>query len=53
MKEYLQFVWESVIHPKQFVDLLPAIQLILAIICWYYIIRAFIQIYKDRQHGNK
>ena len=40
MKDYLEFVWQSAIHPNNFIDLLPAIQLILAVICWYYMIRA-------------
>lgn len=53
MQDYLEFVWQSAIHPHSFFDLLPAIQLILAMICWYYMVRAFIQIYKDKQHGKK
>lgn len=46
MKEYLQFVWESAIHPNSFVDVLPAVQLVLALVCWYFGVRAFISIYK-------
>lgn len=46
MKDYLKFVWNSALHPTQFVDLLPAFQLILALICWYYIVRTFIELYK-------
>ncbi len=56
MRDYLQFVWDSAIHPNSFVDLLPAFQLVLAIICWYFIVRAFISIYqhnKQMKHGKK
>ena len=56
MKDYLQFVWDSAIHPNSVLDLLPAIQLVLAIICWYYIVRTFIAIYqhnKQMKNGNK
>lgn len=53
MKDYLQFVWNSLLHPTQFVDVLPAVQLVLAVICWYYIVRVFIQIYKDKHYGKK
>ena len=53
MRDYLEFVWQSAIHPKDFFDLLPAIQLILAMICWYYMVRVIIQIYKDKQNGKK
>lgn len=53
MKNYLQFVWESLTHPHDLIDLLAPMQLLLAIVCWYFIIRAFIQIYKDKQHGKK
>ena len=53
MKDYLQFVWDSLIHPHQFMDVIPAVQLLLALICWYYAIRAFILIYKYYKHGKK
>ena len=53
MKGYLSFVWDSLIHPHEFMDIIPAVQLLLAFVCWYFIIRAFIQIYKDKQHGKK
>ena len=49
MRDYLEFVWQSAIHPNSFIDLLPAIQLILAVICWYYMIRAGISIYQDKK----
>lgn len=49
MKEYLQFVWQSATHPNSFVDVLPAFQLIIAIVCWYYIVRAFISIYQHNK----
>lgn len=53
MRDYLEFVWQSAIHPKDFFDLLPAIQLVLALICWYYMIRAFIAIFQDyKQNKN-
>jgi len=52
MKEYLSFVWESLIHPHEFMDIAPAIQLILALICWYYCVRAFISLYKHYKHGK-
>jgi hypothetical protein len=55
MKDYLQLVWELAIHPQNGLDLLPAIQLVLAFICWYYAIRAGISIYQDKkqQRGKK
>jgi len=53
MRDYLEFVWQSAIHPDSFLDLLPAIQLTLALICWYYILRTFIEIYKLNRHGKK
>ena len=49
MNEYLSFVWESFIHPHSILDLLAPIQLFLAFICFYYIIRSFIEIYKLRK----
>jgi hypothetical protein len=53
MEDYLQFVWESAIHPQSFVDILPAFQLILAVVCWIYIIKAFISIYQyNKQMKN-
>lgn len=36
MRDYLEFVWQSAIHPNNFIDLLPAIQLVLALMCWTY-----------------
>ena len=53
MKNYLQFVWELLTHPYDLLDLLAPIQLLLAIVCWYFIIQTFIQIYKDKQYGTK
>ena len=56
MEDYLQFVWESAIHPKSFVDILPAFQLVIAVVCWWFIIKAFISIYqhnKQIKHGKK
>lgn len=56
MKDYLQFVWDSAMHPSSALDLLPAIQLILAIVCWYFIVQAFISIYqhnKQMKNGKK
>lgn len=53
MKEYLQFVWQSATHPNSFIDVIPAVQLVLALICWYYIARTFIQLYKERNYGKK
>jgi hypothetical protein len=55
MKDYLKFVWQSAIHPTQFVDLLPAFQLVLFIMFCYAAIRAFISIYqhnKQLQNGK-
>ena len=56
MRDYLQFVWNSAMHPNSVLDLLPAIQLVLAVDCWYFIVRAFISIYqhnKQMKNGNK
>ena len=56
MRDYLNFVWQSLIHAHSIVDVLPAFQLILALICWYFIIRAFISIYqhnKQIKNGKK
>lgn len=46
MKEYLEFVWSSAIHPANAVDILAPTQLIIAIICWYYCIRAIVELTK-------
>ena len=53
MKDYLEFVWQSAIHPDSFLDLIPAVQLMLTAICWYYIVKIFIEIYKTNTHGKK
>ena len=50
MKEYLNFVWDSLSHPQSPLDLIAPIQLGLAILCWYYIVRAFIEIYKMKKN---
>ena len=52
MKEYLSFVWQSLTHPTQIMDVMPAVQLVLALICWYYCIRAFIAIAKEKYNSN-
>jgi hypothetical protein len=52
MKDYLQLVWELAMHPQNGLDLLPAIQLVLAFICWYYVIRVFILIYQDKKQKD-
>jgi len=46
MKDYLNFVWESLIHPKSFVDLLPAFQLTIFILFCVFAVKAFIEIWK-------
>jgi hypothetical protein len=53
MKEYLNFVWESTIHPREFVDMLPAIQLVLFVTFLYFAIKTFISIYKLNKHEKK
>jgi hypothetical protein len=56
MKQYLQFVWDSTIHPNSIFDFLPVIQLVLVLVCWTYIAILFVDIYKHNKqmkHGNK
>ena len=53
MQEYFKFVWASTIHPADSLDILAPIQLVLAVICWIYIIKSFILIYKHHKHGSK
>lgn len=50
MKDYLQFVWDSLVDPHSIMDVLPAAQLVLALICWYYAVRAIISIYQYNKH---
>jgi len=52
MKEYLKFVWHSLIHPTNFVDFLPAFQLGLFILFIYYIFRAGISLIQDRKEDR-
>lgn len=46
MKDYLQFVWESLMHPQSLLDLLAPFQLLIFILFSFYAVRAFIEIYK-------
>jgi hypothetical protein len=52
MKEYLQFVWNSLIHPTNFVDFLPAFQLVLFILFIYCMFRAFLSIIQDAKEDR-
>jgi len=49
MKEYFKFLWECTIHPKSFMDLLAPFQLVLFMLFIYYVIMAFISIYKHNK----
>ena len=50
MIDFLKFAWESLIHPTSLLDLLAPFQLLLALICWFYIGKAFIEIYKFKKN---
>jgi len=49
MKEYLNFVWQSLTHPTTFVDLLAPFQLVLFLLFLYYVIRIFVSIIKIKK----
>lgn len=34
MKQYLEFVWDSAIHPDSMLDLLAPMQFILVVVCF-------------------
>lgn len=52
MKNYLEFVWQSAIHPNNFIDLLPVIQLVLAVICWVYM-GTYVYLRLKEKYGKK
>lgn len=56
MRDYLNFVWDSLMHPHSIMDVLPAFQILLFIIFWYFYIRAIISLIqhnKEQKHGKK